>query len=211
MKMQSCCSFFVPLLYATGYYYHWGAEYCGSICSNVLPAFLQHGQLGLLCTVCCFNSKLQVAAYLSLVLFSVKWSLSCVQRRPTFRFHSWHTALLGFVCSVAIMFFINPLAAGLAIGMHCLVLCRILKSSICLGFEGAGILLFVMVSVIGPATHWGEVAQGLIYHQACHLLLLKKDNLMIALCVTGQEILTSVRHPKTPRKIVETTGNVDSS
>ncbi|XP_062504053.1 solute carrier family 12 member 9-like [Corticium candelabrum] len=71
--------------------------------------------------------------------------------RPTFRFHSWHTALLGFVSCVAIMFFVNALAAGLAIG--------------------AGILLFVIVSVIGPATHWGEVSQGLIYHQVRKYLL----------------------------------------
>ena len=35
---------------------------------------------------------------------------------------------------------------------------------------GAGILLFVIVSVIGPATHWGEVSQGLIYHQVAFLL-----------------------------------------
>jgi potassium/chloride transporter 9 len=45
------------------------------------------------------------------------------------------------------MFLVNALAAGLAIG--------------------AGIILFVVVSVIGPPTHWGEVSQGLIYHQVC--------------------------------------------
>ncbi|RDD47297.1 Solute carrier family 12 member 9 [Trichoplax sp. H2] len=71
--------------------------------------------------------------------------------RPTFRFYSWHQALFGLIGCLVLMFFINALYATISIAVM--------------------IVLFVIISVRGPVTPWGDLSQAVIYHQVRKYLL----------------------------------------
>ncbi|XP_065190112.1 solute carrier family 12 member 9-like isoform X2 [Sycon ciliatum] len=79
--------------------------------------------------------------------------------RPSFRFFTWHTALLGFFGCFVVMFYINALYAAVAVVLL--------------------IILFLFISFRSPGVHWGEVSQALIYHQVRKYLLrldVRKDH-----------------------------------
>ncbi|XP_033097736.1 solute carrier family 12 member 9-like isoform X1 [Anneissia japonica] len=71
--------------------------------------------------------------------------------RPTFKYFSWHTALLGFVGTVIMMFFINYVWA---------------LTSICVF---AVLFLYIHFRVSGSS--WGYISQALIFHQVRKYLL----------------------------------------
>lgn len=71
--------------------------------------------------------------------------------RPTFRYFSWHTALLGAVCCFGIMFYVSPIYAAASFFFM--------------------LLLFLFISLRDVPVEWGDVSQAIIYHQVRKYLL----------------------------------------
>lgn len=74
--------------------------------------------------------------------------------RPTFSYFSWQTSLVGMIGTSAMMFFISPLFAAVAI-----LLC---------------LSLILALNFFSPLkdTNWGSISQALIFHQVRKYLLL---------------------------------------
>ena len=65
--------------------------------------------------------------------------------RPTFKYFSWHTALLGFIGCLVMCFLINAIYASVAV-----VIC----------------LVMVIILHLRPFdSSWGSISQALIFHQ----------------------------------------------
>lgn len=71
--------------------------------------------------------------------------------RPSFRYFSWKTALMGAVSCISIMFVVN---LGYA-----------------LGAIGLMVMLFIFINFRSVAVDWGDVTQPLIFHQVRKYLL----------------------------------------
>jgi potassium/chloride transporter 9 len=73
--------------------------------------------------------------------------LLSVDYRPSFKYFTWHTAFVGLVGTLVMMFLINSLYASTSV-----VLC----------------LIFVIIlHLFSPSreAHWGSISQALIFHQ----------------------------------------------
>lgn len=66
--------------------------------------------------------------------------------RPTWRFYSWHSALLGAVLNIVVMFYLNVLYASVTVAIVFAV--------------------FIGISVNGPDVVWGDISQALMFKQA---------------------------------------------
>ncbi|RDA90055.1 hypothetical protein CP533_2381 [Ophiocordyceps camponoti-saundersi (nom. inval.)] len=78
--------------------------------------------------------------------------------RPSFKFFSWQTALVGSILSTAAMFFIHETYAAIAICLLCFI--------------------FLLIHYLCPPKRWGDVSQNLIYHQVRkYLLRLKPEHI----------------------------------
>ena len=76
--------------------------------------------------------------------------------RPTFRFFSKRSALVGFIASLGSMFYIDLSLAALSWLLYC--------------------ILFGSIHATTPPQHWGEVTQALLFHQTRELLLKLDDS-----------------------------------
>eukprot|EP00055_Hartaetosiga_balthica_P000452 m.136605 g.136605 ORF g.136605 m.136605 type:complete len:867 (-) comp10776_c0_seq1:175-2775(-) len=94
--------------------------------------------------------------------------------RPTFRYFSWHTALLGAISCVGVMFYSNPLYAGLSFVLM--------------------IILFLIIS-FRDVPDWGDSTQALLFHQVRKYLLLLKES-PISLKYWRPHILFLVTNPR---------------
>ncbi|XP_041093156.1 solute carrier family 12 member 9 [Polyodon spathula] len=94
---------------------------------------------------------LMAYAAIDLACLALEWA-SAPNFRPTFRFFSWHTCVLGLVSCFVMMFLINAVYTSASIVLM--------------------LLLLVFIHYRAPTSSWGYISQALIFHQVRKYLLL---------------------------------------
>ncbi|KAK7882806.1 hypothetical protein WMY93_028980 [Mugilogobius chulae] len=94
---------------------------------------------------------LLVYAAVDLACLALEWA-SAPNFRPTFRYFTWHTCVLGIVGCVVMMFLINPIYASASIAFM--------------------LLLLLLIHYLSPTSSWGYISQALIFHQVRKYLLM---------------------------------------
>ncbi|XP_072546973.1 solute carrier family 12 member 9 [Salminus brasiliensis] len=101
---------------------------------------------------------LLVYAAVDLACLALEWA-SAPNFRPTFRYFTWHTCVLGIVGCAVMMFLINPIYASASIVFM--------------------LLLLLIIHYLCPTSSWGYISQALIFHQVRKYLLMldvRKDH-----------------------------------
>uniref|UniRef100_A0A8C5HI71 Solute carrier family 12 member 9 n=1 Tax=Gouania willdenowi TaxID=441366 RepID=A0A8C5HI71_GOUWI len=101
---------------------------------------------------------LLVYAAVDLACLALEWA-SAPNFRPTFRYFTWHTCVLGIISSAVMMFLINAIYASASIAFM--------------------LLLLLLIHYLSPTSSWGYISQALIFHQVRKYLLMldvRKDH-----------------------------------
>uniref|UniRef100_A0A9J8DB78 Solute carrier family 12 member 9 n=1 Tax=Cyprinus carpio carpio TaxID=630221 RepID=A0A9J8DB78_CYPCA len=101
---------------------------------------------------------LLVYAAVDLACLALEWA-SAPNFRPTFRYFTWHTCVLGIVGCAVMMFLINAIYASASIAFM--------------------LLLLLLIHYLSPVSSWGCISQALIFHQVRKYLLMldvRKDH-----------------------------------
>ena len=107
--------------------------------------------MGTLNTIAQLSSVLFLLSYATVNLACLGLHLASAPNfRPTFKFFSWHTCLIGLVGTTTMMFFISPMFSAVSI-LLCLSL----------------ILALNFFSPVRNA-NWGSISQALLFHQVTY-------------------------------------------
>ncbi|KAJ8410677.1 hypothetical protein AAFF_G00186340 [Aldrovandia affinis] len=101
---------------------------------------------------------LLVYAAVDLACLALEWA-SAPNFRPTFRYFTWHTCVLGILGCAVMMFLINAIYASASIAFM--------------------LLLLLLIHYLSPTSSWGYISQALIFHQVRKYLLMldvRKDH-----------------------------------
>uniref|UniRef100_A0A673HH31 Solute carrier family 12 member 9 n=1 Tax=Sinocyclocheilus rhinocerous TaxID=307959 RepID=A0A673HH31_9TELE len=101
---------------------------------------------------------LLVYAAVDLACLALEWA-SAPNFRPTFRYFTWHTCVLGIMGCAVMMFLINAIYASASIAFM--------------------LLLLLLIHYLSPVSSWGCISQALIFHQVRKYLLMldvRKDH-----------------------------------
>ncbi|XP_077972044.1 solute carrier family 12 member 9-like isoform X3 [Styela clava] len=120
---------------------------------------------------------------------ALEWA-SAPNFRPTFKYFSWHTCLLGIISCVVMMFLIQAIYTSISI-----------------------VVLVVLVVVIHyrvPTSSWGYISQALIFHQVRKYLLMldvRKEHVKF----WRPQILLMVKNPRTCCQMIDFINSIKKS